>query len=630
MPMDTPSPAQTVKAPHDALTDRGVVPGGLADILEAVERRPTTASYLETVKRVEHLRDQLRPVRVALLATFTISPLVPFLKVEAARQGFAADVYVGPFDGTQQELLSPTSQCVQHRPDVVFVAQLLEDLCPPLTRDFLALSARDVDGYIDEVISKIVASLTAFRQVSAARMVMHNFALPQVPLLGIHEPMSAASQTDAIWRLNRRLVEAVGTIPDAFVMDFNAAAAFVGHRQWYDDKMLHLARTPLSAQALPVLARRHATFLRALLSSPRKCLVLDLDDTLWGGVVAERGLEGIDLGFTFPGNVYRAFQTFLLQLHRRGVLLAISSKNNRADVDDVFDRHPDMVLAREHFSAVRINWRPKPENLAEIAAELNIGLDSLVFFDDNPAECALMRQSLPQVLTLQAPADATKSPQVLIDSAAFERVSLTQEDLQRGAMYQQQTRRQQARAAGTLDDFLRGLEMTATIRPLDQFAFPRVLDLLHKTNQFNLTTRRYSATELTAMAADPAHAVFSLQLADRFGDNGIVGVAIMRVVERVAQLDSLLLSCRVIGRTAETALLAFVAEWARKQGALVLEGEFVPTPKNAPAADFLRLHGFTKVAGNGRGDHWTLDLTGASTWQHHVRLVEPGTSHGAV
>jgi FkbH-like protein len=597
---------------------------GLSDLLDAVERRPTTAAYLDAARRIDQAAGGTLPqARVALLSTFTIAPLEPFLKVECARQGWAANIYVAPFDSMHQELLDPNSGCARHQPDVVFVAPLLEDVCPPLTADFLALAPDEVDAHLESIITTLLTSIDAFRKTSAARIVLHNFAVPQVPPLGSYEVMAPASLTETVLRLNRRLVERTATIPDVYVLDYNAAAASVGFKHWYDHKMWHLARTPLSAHALPALARRQAVYLRALLSPPRKCLVVDLDDTLWGGVIAESGLNGIHCGLTYPGNLYRAFQQYLLQLHRRGVLLAICSKNNEADVDEVFNRHPHMVLSREHFAARRINWRPKPENLAEIAAELNIGIDSLVFFDDNPAECALMRQMWPEVLTIQAPADPAKSVELLTESGALERLSFTAEDRQRGAMYaQQQSRQHAATAAGSLEEFLAGLAMTATIRPVDQFAFPRVIDLLRKTNQFNLTTRRYSAAQLQAMVDDPSHGVFSLQLSDRFGDNGIVGVAIVKASGAAARIDSLLLSCRVIGRTAETALLSFIADWARHRGAERLEGEYLPTAKNAPAADFLSRHGFTAMKNDSSSDLWSLPLTEHTRWQHYVRLGE--------
>jgi FkbH-like protein len=380
--------------------------------------------------------------------------------------------------------------------------------------------------------------------------------------------------------------------------------------------MWYLGRAPLSAEAMQLLARTHATFVRAVSGIPRKCLVLDLDNTLWGGVVGEEGISGIKLGQSYPGSAYCDLQRAILLLSQRGVVLAINSKNNPQDVEEVFRAHPDMVLKSEHIASRRINWQPKPDNMLEIADELNIGLDSLVFLDDNPAECDLMRRSLPQVMTLEA-CDAKGNPdplgslRLLLDGGVFDKLSFTAEDRRRGAQYQQQAaRRRSERSATSLEDFLRGLEMTASVCEVDEFAFPRVLDLIHKTNQFNLTTRRHSATRLEQMIDDPQWGAFSLRVRDRFGDNGIIGAAILRLEGDLGTLDTFLLSCRVIGRNVETAFLRYLADWARRRGANRIEGEFVPTRKNTPAADFYRRHGFEEVSGpdNGNGNRWRLRL----------------------
>jgi FkbH-like protein len=579
------------------------------ETLRSVDQRPTLASYTQAARAARAPGLEFEPIRVAYLSSFTIDSLVPFLQVEAARQGFLAEAYVGPFNSVRQELLDPTSGCCKFEPEVVFVAQLLGDTCPSLESDFLALTEEEANGKIEASVAEMESSLKAFRARSKAVVVLHNFALPAHEALGVYEAMAPASQTEAIRRLNARLVEVARTIPGVHVLNFDRICAEVGYANWLDPKMWLLGRAPLSARMLPEVGKTQAAFLHALRGSPRKCLVLDLDNTLWGGIVGESGVAGIKLGNSHPGNIFRELQKSVLNLHRRGILLAINSKNNLADVEEVFRSHPDMVLKREHFAAIRANWQAKPDNMVEIARELNIGLNSLVFFDDNPAEREQMRQALPQVLTLDVPADPQQYILSLHRSRAFERLSFTAEDRERGAMYQAQADRKRCeKSAESLEEFLRSLEMEATIRPVDAFAFPRVLDLIQKTNQFNLTTRRHSEPELDAFAKDPRCGVFSLQLRDRFGDNGIVGAAIVLLRERTALIETFLLSCRVIGRTVESAFLAFLADWAKAQGATLLEGEFIPSAKNAPAADFYSKHGFSQVPGLESGSVWRLDL----------------------
>lgn len=591
----------------------------VSSVLESLDRRPTPAAYHQAARDLASVSGNLTPVRIALLASFTIEPLVPFLRVEAARCGFAADMYVAPFDAVSQELLDPSSGCARHRPNVVFVARLLEDVSPALHDQFLSLDARQVAGEAERVIAETITALSTFRQHSNAAVVVHNFPCPP-GALGIYEAMASESQTHAVWSLNERLAAATRSMAGSFVLDFDRVCADVGYRHWRDTRTWFLGRAPLSVAALPALAAVQATFIQALHGVPRKCLVLDLDNTLWGGVVGEDGVAGIQLGHTYPGNVFRAFQRALTQLHDRGVLLAINSKNNPADVDEVFRRHPDMVLRPEHVAAMRTNWRDKPDNMLEIAQELNLGVDSLVFFDDNPAERALMRRALPDVLTIEVPDDPMAYVGCLRASGAFERLSFTEEDRGRTRMYH--AIRERARieqSAVSVEQFLGTLQMQVSISATDAFSFPRVLELIHKTNQFNLTTRRWSAAELSAVMGDAETGVFSLRLSDRFGDQGIVGVAIARVNGTVGEIDTLLLSCRVIGRQVETAFLRFLADWAAAHGALHLEGEFIETAKNAPARDVYARHGFREV-GQARGrSRWRLDLHGAELqWPRHI------------
>jgi FkbH-like protein len=583
------------------------------ELLAALDRRPTVAGYQATARELIPVTGRLPRVRVALLASFTIDPLVPFLRVEAARLGFALDAYTAPLNTIAQELLDPASGCAAHAPEIVFVSQRLADVCPPLVDDFLALSPDGVDARIDETVAGIMGALRAYRERSAAAVVVGNFDVEATPLLGIYEGMADGSQTDAIRRLNRRLVEASRALPGVYVQDVDGLAAQVGRKRWHDAKMWSMARAPLSQHALPALAASHAAFVRALCAPARKCLVVDLDGTLWGGVLGEQGIGGIELGHTYPGSGFRRFQHVLLSLSRRGVLLAISSKNNPEEVDEVFGCHPDMVLRREHFSAVRVNWRDKAENVRDIAQELGLGLDALAFFDDSPVECALMRRRLPEVLTIQAPANVLDAPETLLRSAAFDRLGFTPEDRHRGEMYRRRADAQAQQAlAGSLDDFLETLQTEVDIRPVDRLTFARALELTQKTNQFNLTGHRYSAAELADAMSAADRAAFSMRLLDRFGDHGVVGLAVVELAEDVASIETFLLSCRVIGRTAETALLSFAAAWARSRGARAIEGSFVATRKNGPAADFYARHGFAQIATAVPGaTRWRLDAIDA-------------------
>jgi HAD superfamily phosphatase (TIGR01681 family) len=434
------------------------------DLFSELDRRPTVPAYADAARRLESLTSDLQPARVALLASFTVEPLVPFLVVEAARRGFRAEVYVAPFNSAAQELLDPVSGCARYRPDAVFVLQLLEDLAPALAEGFLGLRAADVDAAIEQAVADVCEPIARFRASSPAVCVVSNFAQRAFPLVGIYEAEAVDSQTAAIRRLNAALASRLAGEAGVHVLDFDRVCADVGYRRWRNDKGWYLGRAALAVETLIELARVAAAFLRATLAAPRKCLVLDLDDTLWGGVLGEVGLEGIALGSDYPGSAYRDFQKALLELRRQGVLLAVASKNDEDDVLRALREHPDMVLRPEHFAAIRADWGTKPESLIAIAAELNLSLDSMVFFDDNPAERALMRESLPRVETLEVPSEPLDYARKLLESRCFDKVSLTAEDLARGDMYRaQRERRELERSAGDLTGYYRRLQLVAEI-----------------------------------------------------------------------------------------------------------------------------------------------------------------------
>jgi HAD superfamily phosphatase (TIGR01681 family) len=435
------------------------------DVIDTLDRRRTVAEYQSAARALDERRGNLRPIRVALLASFAIEPLVPFLLAEAARLGFDADVYVGPFNAVHQELLDPHSGCARHRPDIVFITQMLGDVCPALNDDYLAQTSDGVDRLIDETVAACVNTIRAYRERSGATVILSNFGIPTTPVLGIFEAMADGSQTSAIRRLNTRLVESARALPGLYIEDVDRLAAQVGQSRWYDMRMWCLARAPLSGHALPVLAASHAAFVNAAFAAPRKCLVVDLDNTLWGGRLGEQGIDGIALGQTYPGNAFRRFQQALLALSRRGILLAINSKNHQDEALEALRSHPDMVLRPHHFSAIQINWNEKADNMLAIADALAIGVDSLVFFDDSPAECAAMRLLRPEVLTIQAPKDVIDYPSALVRSSAFERLSIAAEDGRRAEMYRDEVRRQQHRvSAASVGEFLESLQMAAEIR----------------------------------------------------------------------------------------------------------------------------------------------------------------------
>jgi FkbH-like protein len=350
-------------------------------------------------------------------------------------------------------------------------------------------------------------------------------------------------------------------------------------------------------------------FIVPLSGRTAKVLVVDLDNTLWGGVIGEDGMAGIKVGPEYPGAAYQALHRALLDLSRKGILLAVCSKNNFDDAMEALEKHPGMLVRAKHFAALRINWTDKAQNLREIAQELNVGSDALAFLDDNPFEREQVRAALPEVTVIDLSKNPLEYASAVRNCAAFERLTLSMEDQQRTEMYVAQKQRAGAEQSfQSKEDFFRFLEQEAELEPVSDLTLARVAQLTQKTNQFNLTTRRYTEPQIAEMAKQPEWQIFSIRVRDRFGDHGLVGVAIAHDKGEQCEVDTFLLSCRVIGRTVETALLAHLAESAAQRGCKRLVGWFLPTKKNAPARDFYPQHGFERQETNGAGSLWTLDL----------------------
>ena len=592
------------------------------------------------VSRYEKLRGHhsMLPYRWAILRSFTVEPMVPFLRAAAFVRGIDLQVHLGEFNAYPQEILDPESALYRFRPDAVVLAVQTRDVAPDLWRDYARLSQADRVAAVESTIGRFRNWVCSFRRHSQAALILHTLETPLPPVDGILDSQSEESQTEAIRRINRELKALARQHRGIYILDYDDLIARHGRQTWGDERKWLTVRLPIASANLPHLAAYWLRFLHPLTGKIAKCVAVDLDNTLWGGVIGEDGINGIRLGQEYPGAAYQDLQRALLDLTRRGILLAVCSKNNLPDAMEALGTHPGMLLTPRDFAAMRINWNDKAQNLREIAAELNIGLDSVAFFDDNPVERLHIREQAPEAIVIELPDDPMRFAQAIRDCPYFERLSLSEEDRRRGELYASQRERAELEAAATSkEDFYRSLEQVAEIAPVTPATLARVAQLTQKTNQFNLTTRRYSEQQIDAMAACAAWRVWSLKVTDRYADNGLVGVAIAHLESDTCEIDTFLMSCRVIGRTVETALLAYLAEDARSRGARWLQGWFLPTKKNAPAADFYRHHGFAPAQQDGPSVLWRLDLhhkcPAVPEWIRVVRTIgtqdsAPGTRHG--
>ena len=573
------------------------------------EASPSTAGFV--VSRYERLRScmSLLSHRAFILRSFTIEPAIPLLRAAAFVNGIDLIVQTGDFNAYAQEILDPASRLYQFEPDIGIWALQTRDVAPELWEQYADLSPAEATGIISRVVTLFRDLIRAFRSHSQAPLIVHTLEMPPLASQGILDRQLEASQAAAVEQINSELRNLAKAHIGVYILDYDALIARHGRMRWYDERKWLVMRMPIAAEHLMDIANEWLRFVHPLTGKVCKVLVTDLDNTLWGGVVGEDGVEGIKVDSDYPGAAYRTLQRTVVDLYRRGIILAICSKNNLSDAMAVLESHQGMLLRPQHFAALRINWDDKVENLRAIAAELKVGIDTLAFLDDNPVERARVRAELPAVTVIELPDDPMGYAQALRNTPVFERLSLSSEDHERGRYYAEQRQRLELeRNVASLEGFYEALQQEVKIAPVTSETLVRVAQLTQKTNQFNLTTRRYSEQQIAEMAASPNWGVYTLGVKDRFGDNGIVGVAITHDTEDVSEIDTFLLSCRVIGRTVETALLAFLVKQSRARGKTCLQGWFIPTKKNTPAKEFYSTHKFRLLTERAGETLWSVDV----------------------
>ena len=539
-----------------------------------------------------------RRLKAFIVRSVTVEPILPSLSVEAVLANYVLDIHVGGYGSYADELLNIDSSLAKYEPDLVLIILDLEEIAGQLPNLCADGVGAGVEKEIDECVARAGQLLRSYRAGSSARILFQGIAVPEFTSLGdVGEANLAHSLTHAIQRLNQSLAGLCETIADCVFFDVNRLAARHGRARWRDARMFYATRLAVSADFFLEYSRGLVRSFSTMFRAPRKVLCTDLDNTLWGGVLGEDGPDGISTGSAFPGNCYLEYQRYLKQLSSRGILLAIASKNNEADVREAFEmRAADLALGLESFVAYRINWNEKADSLRELAEELSLGLDSFVLVDDSPEECEAIRQQLPEVAVVEVPAlEPWKLVEILSEHPYFDAARVTQDDVHRAEEYKAQARRAElAGRVSSRDEYLALLGIVCGFESALHAPLARAVQLLAKTNQFNLTTRRRSAAEVEEFANTPGGQAVVVRVRDRFGEAGVVGLALARMQGDYCRIDSLLLSCRVIGRGIETALLAHIGEQARRSGANRLIGEFIATKKNAPCADFYSDHGFIR------------------------------------
>lgn len=530
--------------------------------------------------------------RIALLGSSTLDSLPNLLTAEGVRRGLRPEIELAGFDQWRLEILDGAPHLAGLRPRVV--GCLLDD-----SAVFAEVAdPADVDRVVERC-AEFPAELAAW--ASACRTALGGLVvLATIPLspLRRHSLISfaARARVDAAWqRMNAEIADLAagqGTVVlSGWDLSVTAGATFAS------DRMRHIASHAYAPEFLLAYARELVRVACADLGRVGKCLVLDLDDTLWGGVVGEEGPGALRMGDGYPGGAHTELQALARDLSRQGVLLAVCSKNDEPAAAEAIAEHPDMVLRPDSFGATRINWEPKPDNVRDLAAELDIGLDAMVFVDDSPVERDLMRRMAPEAVTVELPADPAGYAARLAARGDFAVLALTDEDRARTELYRAQARRRElVRSAGSVEEYLSGLESRLTVEPLTALNTGRVVQLFAKTNQFNLTGVRYAADDLERRVAAGGTAIYAARLTDRFADNGLIAaVALSRLPGGGWCVENMVLSCRVFGRAIEDAFVGLILRGAAARGAPAVLGRFQATAKNARFAGFYERLGFREA-----------------------------------
>ena len=560
--------------------------------------------YIQESRKLE-VKKHDKNIKVGLLSSFTINGLAETIKVKCDQIKVNCSTYVGGYNQYNQEILDSNSELYRFNPDITFLIIDSKDIFKDFYYFFYEKSPNERRKFVETRLEEIISLVKTFIKKSNNKLVISNLPIATYSPLGIFETKEYGI-SQMIMDFNNGLTSRLKNESSAYIFDFMAFTSKFGEINISKPHNNFVGDIKISFDYIPHLAEAFIGYIKPILSLNRKCIVLDLDNTLWGGIVGEDGFDNIKLSPEPPGNIFIEFQKYLLALQQRGIILTINSKNNPADAIKVIREHPNMILREEHFAAIKINWNNKVQNMKEIAEEINIGLDSMVFLDDDPVNREIMKNALPQVLTVELPQDPAFYISIIQNMNDFNVLKMTDEDKKRGKMYLEQKRRNELESEVTnLEEFLDRLEIKVTIKKADSSSIPRISQLTLKTNQFNLTTKRYTEEKIQDFAKDPKIIMGYAQVEDKFGDHGITGVFIIKHTKpKEWYLDTLLLSCRVIGREVEYVMMSFIITEAKKSGISNILAEFIPTEKNIPIKDFLKQCGFEK-----RDDCWIYDTS---------------------
>ncbi len=559
--------------------------------------------YINKSKEIGGVMD--KKIRIGLLSSFTINGLKEIIQVKSAERNISCKVYEAPYNQYSQEILNQDSNLYKFLPEITFLIIDSRNIFGKIFRFPYSISRSDREKFVEEKIKGIKNLAKKFVAKTNSKLVITKLSVPSFSPYGIFESKTEYGFHEMIEDFNRKLIKNFLDSENVYIYDFEKFVTKKGEENVFDYSQFFFGDLKISMEFLPAFGEDLMKYVIGFLGITKKCIVLDLDNTIWGGIVGEDGFNGIKLGPEPPGNAFMEFQRVLLSLHQRGIILAINSKNNFEDAIKVIKEHPYMILREEHFASMRINWKDKVTNMKEIIQEINIGSDSLVFIDDDPVNREFVKSIFPEILVMDISNDPSTYASKIENIIDFSVLKITDEDKNRGMMYfKQKAISELQESTPDLKTFLSQLDLNIVIKEVDEFTLPRVSQLILKTNQFNLTTKRYQESDIKKMIQDPNFFVGCAQVEDKFGDNGITGVFIIKKEnEKEWIIDSFLMSCRIMGRDIEKGIMTYIVNKAKENKIERIKADFLPTQKNKPIENFLPENEFIK-----EGNSWVYTI----------------------
>lgn len=584
-------------------------------------------NYLKLIREAKSLDNLVcqTTLRLAVLSDSAPQYLTPLLRTLLAKNAVRAEIYAADYDTIELEVFNPASGLYAFNPDVIIILNSVFAL-----RDKYCQFPGNKALFVEDRLTKFRSLWAVLKERTSAAVVQSNIVMPYERLFGNYDEGVGRSFFHTVASINRGLIEHARSFNNVFINDIDTVASYHGRRYFLDEKMWILCKAFSAFEFLPHAVQNTVDILLSLKGEGVKCVVLDLDNTLWGGIIGEDGLEGIRLGHFEDGEAFQTFQHYLLELRKRGILLAVCSKNDPANAQLPFQKHPEMVLKEDDITVFIANWVSKVENIKAIREALNISFSSMVFVDDSPFERGLVRDALPEMIVPEMPEDPALYVRCLAELNLFETTSHSELDAERAELYRVEAQRKVAeKQFSNPQDYLKSLDMKITIERFDPFYLPRIAQLLQRSNQFNLLTRRYGEAQCeTFMRDSRGWLPIYLTLRDKYGDNGLISVVIARIDTDTMWIEEWVMSCRVLARGVEQCAMNYLFEYARRHGVRLVRASYEPTSKNQMVKDFFSRFGFHKVQEGADGEaDWELET---SAYEPQVHFIEPGGEERAV